>query len=94
MHIQPFIDLKWLISLFENGWICVKKILEVTELVRFSPLTLVSAMSDVLRHSAQRLSHRSLTFSQHSHQLLWHGRWWWWKILIVIAMLATTTSPT
>jgi hypothetical protein len=69
-HVQPFIALKWLINLFENWWLCVKKVLEVAELVRFSPLMMVSTMSDVLRHSVQHLSHRSLTFSKHGQQLL------------------------
>jgi hypothetical protein len=62
--------LKWLFSLFEDWWICVKKIFEVAKLVRFNPLTLVLAMSGILRHGAHSFPHCMLTFSKYSHQLL------------------------
>jgi hypothetical protein len=59
--------LEVLFSLFEDWWLCVQKIFKVTKLVRFSPLTLVSAMSDVLRHGAQSFTHSTLSFCKHSH---------------------------
>jgi hypothetical protein len=78
--IQPFIHLKWFFGLFEDRRLSIQKVLEVTELIGFRALTLVSSPStgSVLRNIEQHLFHSPLAPQKLSHELGFHGWWWWW----------------
>ena len=72
----------------------VKKVLKITELVRFRPLALVPSpsMASILRKTVQHFSHGMLSFHELGHHLYWRGLWWWWEVLITIATATGTTT--